>query len=177
LTLETALLVTTAEAEESLATWRRRYLAETVRRQIPAHVTVLYPFVPAEELTSELDDALRQLYAPLAGFEYALATVETFPGYAWLAPDPAAPFLTLIEQTRACFPDHPPYGDPDLDPIPHCTVGAAENPEALEALLVDLRAGLAPRLPIACRAMAVRLYRERDDGTWCEHAAYPLGRG
>ena len=175
MTLETALLVTTAEAEESLAAWRRRYLAETVRRQIPAHVTVLYPFARPDELTSELDDSLRELYASVDAFEYALTAVETFAGSAWLAPEPAAPFLALIELTRERFPAYPPYGDPDLEPIPHCTVGAAEEPEELESMYADLRAGLAPQLPIACRAVAVRLYRERDDGMWCEHAAYPLG--
>jgi len=176
LTLETALLVTTAEAEEHLGPWRNRYLADTVRRQIPAHVTVLYPFASADELTHELDDSLRTLYASVDTFEYALTTVETFPGFAWLAPEPEAPFRALIELTRARFPAYPPYGDPDLEPIPHCTVGAAGEPAGLESMLAELRAGLESRPPIVCQAVAVCLYREREDGTWCEHAAYPLGR-
>lgn len=176
MTLETALLVAASEAEETLAGWRRRHLAETVERGIPAHVTILYPFARPEELTSELDESLRELYASVDAFDYALTTVATFPGSAWLAPEPAEPFLALIEMTRMRFPAYPPYGDPDLEPRPHCTVGAAEDPFALERMLAELRAGLDPALPISCRASAVLLYRERDDGTWYEHATYPLGR-
>ena len=176
MTLETALLVTTAEAEEHLGPWRSRYLADTVRRQIPAHVTVLYPFASADELTSELDDSLRTLYASVDTFEYALTTVETFPGFAWLAPEPEAPFLALIELTRARFPAYPPYGDPDLEPIPHCTVGAAEEPGGSSRCSPSCAPASSHALPIVCQAVAVGLYREREDGTWCEHAAYPLGR-
>ncbi len=173
---ETALLVATSEAEELLVGWRRRHLADTVRRGIPAHVTVLYPFVPPSELTAELDASLRSLYATLDRFEFALTTVESFPGHVWCAPEPSAAFLALIEATRARFPDYPLYGDPKLDPTPHCTVGAADEPEALARMLAEVRAGLSPSLPVRCHADAVLLYRERDDGSWVEHASYPLRR-
>ncbi len=170
----TALVVLTPEAEAVLAPWRRRFLSATVDRGIPAHVTVLFPFVPAREIDGEVDDAAHQLFAAVAPFEYELASVASFPGYAWLAPEPADPFLDLIARTRARFPEYPPYGDPDLEPVPHCTVGAAEAPECLAAIVAELRPALAASLPISCRATAVTLLEEHDDETWSARASFAL---
>ena len=68
---------------------------------------------------------------------------------------------TLIAATRAAFPDHPPYGDPTLEPVPHCTVGGDAGDEdderTLAAMLAELRDGLGPSLPLACRAEAATL--------------------
>jgi hypothetical protein len=142
-------------------------------------VTVLYPFVPAVRVDAGLEAGLRALYAPFATFAYDLLRVESFPGVAWLAPEPSAPFLELIAATRAAFPDHPPYGDPTLEPVPHCTVGgdAGEDVDdrAFEEMLASLRDGLGPALPIACRAEAVTLLVEQADGTWRRGPVFPLG--
>lgn len=173
----TALVVLAAEAEAPLLPWRRRYAASAVERRIPAHVTVLFPLVPAAEVDERLLSRLRDLYAPGAPFAYELARLESFPGVAWLAPEPTAPFDELIARTRAAFPAHPPYGDPTLDPVPHCTVGVAEEAH-LEPVLAGLRSGLVPLLPIRCVAREVSLLEEHPDGTWSLRAALPLeGKG
>ena len=100
-----------------------------VERGIPSHVTILFPLVPAAEVDDDLLSELRGLVPPAhARSAYELARLETFPGVAWLAPDPAAPFHVLIERTRAAFPHCPPYGDPALEPVPHCTVGVTDDP-------------------------------------------------
>ncbi len=173
----TALVVVADAADETLAPWRRRFHAWSVERGIPAHLTILFPFVAAARVDAELLAGLRALYAPVAPFAYELARVESFPGVAWLAPEPAAPFLELIAATRAAFPDQPPYGDPALEPVPHCTVGGdagdMEN-EALAAMLAELRDGLGAALPLACRAEAATLLVEQADGTWAEGAAFPF---
>ena len=174
----TALVVVADAADAVLAPWRRRFHAWSVERRIPAHLTVLYPFVAADRVDDELEASLRALYQPLAPFSYALARVESFPGVAWLAPEPSAPFLELIAETRAAFPEHPPYGDPTLEPVPHCTVGGdtGEHVEgsALGEMLAELREGLGATLPIACRADAVTLLVEQVDGTWRRGPAFPL---
>jgi hypothetical protein len=62
--------------------------------------------------------------------------------------------------------------------MPHCTVGgdAEEDVDdrALEEMLTELRTGLGPLLPIACRAAAVALLVEQADGTWRPGPAFPL---
>jgi 2'-5' RNA ligase len=173
----TALVVVTPEVEELLAPWRRRFLRTTVERGIPAHITVLFPFVPADEIEGRVEERVRELYAAVAPFTYALASVESFPGYAWLAPRPDAPFLDLMARTHATFPEYPPYGDRDVPAVPHCTVGAADEPEALAEIVTELRSALAADLPVKCRAEAVTLLEEGRDGIWATRATFALSAG
>ena len=173
-TARTALVVVADAVEDVLAPWRRRYNASAVERRIPSHVTILFPLVPAAEAEDDLLSELRGLYRPLAPFAYELSRLETFPGVAWLAPDPAAPFHALIERTRAAFPQCPPYGDHGLEPVPHCTVGVTEEARALEAMVAELRSKLGPATPIRCEATAVALLAEHADGTWSTRAEFPF---
>jgi 2'-5' RNA ligase len=170
----TALVVVTREAEPVVSPWRLRYLRATVERGIPAHVTILFPFVPAGAVGAELAARLRDLYAPVEPFRCDLASVDSFPGYAWLSPEPAARFLELIAITRRAFPELPPYGDPDLAPVPHCTIGADDDPTRLDEIVAELRAGLDPQLPIRCKVEAITLLEELDDETWIERESFPF---
>jgi 2'-5' RNA ligase len=169
-----ALVVVASEAEPVVAAWRHRYHGHSVARGVPPHVTVLFPFVPTAGLEDDVCEELRRLYAPLATFAYDLVSVETFPTSAWLAPEPAGPFLDLIAITRAAYPEHPPYGDPELVPVPHCTVGVADDAAAVEEMARELRARLGPHLPIRCRAGELTLLEERPDGTWATRATFPF---
>jgi 2'-5' RNA ligase len=134
----------------------------------------LLELVPATTIGDDLLSTLRALYSPVAPFGYRLTRVEAFPTVAWLAPEPAAPFLELIARTFEALPDHPPYGDPLLEPVPHCTVGVVDAPAALQPVLDGLRAGLEPLLPIRCEARAATLLEERDDRTWVVHTRFPF---
>ena len=169
----TALVVVTREAERVLAPWRLRFLRATVERGIPAHVTVLFPFVAADRVEGTLP-ALRELYASVAPFTCELASVESFPGYAWLAPRPTERFLDLIAITCRAFPDYPPYGGLELEPIPHCTVGAEDDPARLGEIVAELREALGPTLPLRCRVDRVTLLEELPDATWLQRHAFPL---
>jgi len=170
----TALVVVADDAEEATAPWRRRYNRSAVERLLPAHVTILFPLVPAAAMDDGLLSTLRALYSPFAPFGYRLTRVDSFPTVAWLAPEPAAPFLELIARTSEAFPDNPPYGDAMLEPVPHCTVGVVDAPAELQPAIEELRAGLEPLLPIRCEARAATLLEERDDRTWAVHTRFPF---
>ena len=169
-----ALVVVAAEAEAVVGDSRLRYGREAVERGLPAHLTILFPFVPATEIDDGLLEGLRQLYAPIGSFAYDLASVEAFPDAAWLAPRPAEPFHELVEITRQAFPALPPYGDPDLAVVPHCTIGTDDDPDRVEAMVRELQGVLGPRLPIRCRSDEVVLLCEGAGGTWARRAAFPL---
>ncbi len=169
-----ALVVVAAEAEPVVDGWRRRYQRESVERGIPPHITVLFPFVPAGELDDEILTILRRLYAPVRPFAYDLASVESFPDAAWLAPVPVEPFHELVARARRAFPGFPPYGDPGHVVVPHCTLGTDDEPERVDAMVHELREALGPRLPIRCRAHEVVLVGEQPDGRWVRHEAFPL---
>jgi 2'-5' RNA ligase len=170
----TALIVVAGAAEHLLAPWRRRFDPLAVARRIPAHITILFPFVPPVEVDGHLLERLGDLYSSVAAFDYALGSVRRFPSVAWLAPDPAAPFLALIERTYAVFPDYPPYGDPTLDPVPHCSIGVADDQESVDAIARALETGLRSALPIRCAADEVTLLEERPDGQWSTRTTFPF---
>jgi len=169
-----ALVVVAIEAEPVVSEWRLRYLRESVERGIPPHLTILFPFAPPAEIGDEMLEALRSLYAPIAGFAYQLVSVEAFSDAAWLAPEPVEPFLELVATTRSAFPAYPPYGDPEYVAVPHCTLGTDEDPVAVDEMVRELRKGLGPRLPIRCHARDVALVGELSNGNWMTRASFPL---
>ena len=167
-----ALVVVVPEAEPVVSAWRRRFHSHSVERGIPPHITILFPFVPLGALDDGVLEALRRLYGPLRPFGFDLVSVETFPTTAWLAPAPAAPFLDLVAITRAAYPEYPPYGDPELVAVPHCTVGTDDDPGVVGEMARELRAGLGPQLPIRCRAAELTLLEERPDQSWATRATF-----
>ena len=170
----TALIVASPEAEPVVAPWRRRYASKSVERGVPPHITILVPLVPAAAIDANLLTRLRALFDPVRPFDYELATVEWFPAVVWLAPDPAAPFHELIVRTRDAFPEYPPYGDPTLEPVPHCTIGVDDDPTRIAEMLAELRQALGPSLPIRCRATSVDLLEQREDESWLLRERFPL---
>jgi 2'-5' RNA ligase len=169
-----ALVVVAAEAEVVVGEWRLRYERESVERGIPPHLTVLFPFVPAIAIDDDTLVELRRLYAPVRPFGYELASVESFPDAAWLAPVPAEPFHELVARARRAFPALPPYGNPEHVVVPHCTIGTDDDPERVEAMVRELHERLGPCLPIRCRANEVVLVGEQAHGSWVRHEAFPL---
>jgi hypothetical protein len=90
---------------------------------VPAHVTLVAPFLPREELTEGLVGELTTLFADVVPFSFDLDEVCAFPsGVVYLAPHPAAPFRQLTAELTRRFPEHPPYGGRFTDIVPHLTV-------------------------------------------------------
>ena len=96
------------EAERYIARYRERY-DPSARRNVPAHVTVLYPFMPP----ADIDDAVRAQLAAIARavpcFDYRLAETRRFPVALYLAPQPDASFAALTDAIFRAFPDYPPF--------------------------------------------------------------------
>jgi 2'-5' RNA ligase len=172
-----ALVVVAAEADPVVREWRERFQPAAVARRLPPHLTILFPFVPVAQLDDAVSSLLGRLYAPFRPFAYELASVESFPDAAWLAPVPSAPFHELVAAARTAVPALPPYGDPEHVVVPHCTVGVEDDPTRVAEMVRELREGLGPRLPIRCRADEVVLLAEDVDGTWARRGAFPLRGG
>ena len=167
---ESALIVEVPEAEPLVGDWRARH-DWSAQRGVPAHITVLYPFVPAERFDERLHAELRELFAAHPSFSFSLPRVARFPEVAWLAPDPVEPFKSLIDAVASRYPDHPPYEGVHEEVIPHLTVA-----EGSTDLQDEVDAALTPSLPIAAQATAVSLFLEDASGWWSRGELYPLGR-
>ena len=163
-----ALIVVVPEAEPLVHEWRLRY--DNAELGIPAHVTLIFPFVPAEEIGQGLIAELGELFAAQPAFEFTLARVGRFADVAWLAPDPSDPFRRLTALILSRHPDYPPYEDIHEEVLPHLTVAMGDA-----TLQDEVDAALTPHLPIAAHAAEVTLLVEDESDHWSESERFPLG--
>jgi 2'-5' RNA ligase len=135
---------------------------------LPAHITVLYPFVPAHAINSALEAAVVDVLAGVAPFRFRLAGVSSFPGVLYLEPRPAEPFRELTEAFCARWPEFPPYGGEFDEIVPHLTVSTGDVPSGLIARLE-------PLLPIEANAREVWLLTQGVDRRWRTRKRFHLG--
>ena len=77
---------------------------------IPAHVTVVYPFLPVQAISSDVIQSLSELFAGLPQFHAEFSEIRRFPGVLYFAPNEDAPFRRLTERVVERYPEAPPYG-------------------------------------------------------------------
>ena len=175
---ESALLVPVPAAEPAVGQHRAR-LDEAARDGVPAHITVLYPFLPLAGIDEPLLAALGRLFAGHAAFQFVLDKVGWFgEEVVWLGPHDPAPFTALTELAFRAFPSCPPYRGQITEVIPHLTIGHGGGPQALGAAAESVR----PCLPIEAAATEVTLMAGprpgipgMPPGQWRTIAALPLG--
>jgi hypothetical protein len=176
---ETILLLPVPAAEPAVGRHRAR-LVDSARGGVPAHITVLYPFLPPAQISGQLLASLGRLFAGFAAFEFTLDRVGWFgEEVVWLGPRDLAPFRALTSAAFAAFPSCPPYGGQHAGPhCPHLTIGKAGERQALSAAAESVR----PCLPIEATAAEVVLMAGPNPGTpgtppgqWRTVATFPLG--
>ncbi|MER7204785.1 2'-5' RNA ligase family protein [Streptomyces sp. CB01635] len=148
-----------------------------VRAPFPAHITVLYPFLPAARITPEVHAELAALFADRAPFVLTFAEFRRYPGVLYLPPAPDHPVRALTRAVRERWPEAVPYrgvfGPEGLDP--HLTLANDEGPETYERAYDALERELRPMLPVTARVDSVRLI-VTDGRAWEDSAVYDLGR-
>jgi hypothetical protein len=170
---ESALLVPVPEAEPLVGAWRQRY-DDSARTGVPAHLTVLYPFLEPEDIAEEDLVELARVFASVPATPFRLVAARRFSrGVLYLAPEPETFFRDLTNRIWAAYPGRPPYRGLFLDVIPHLTVAQSAD----HTLLDDIERAVAPGLPIAGRAGEVWLMLRGDDEHWRAGHRFPLGRG
>jgi 2'-5' RNA ligase len=160
--MRTALVVVAPEAESLVGDLRERYDHPAGGLGVPAHITLLFPF-------GDDPEGLEELFAAAAAFDFELARTERFveQPILYLAPDPAEPFVRLIEALIARYPEFPPFRGEYTAIVPHLTIGY-DVPE-------DVEERLKPSLPIRARAETVTWLAEQPDGRWRERRRFALG--
>lgn len=159
---ESALVVLVPAAEPCVGALRLRY-DPVARLGMPAHVTLLHPFVDPREITAAIVDRVRGALANVRAFAFRLDEIARFPETIWLAPEPATPFIALTEALAAAFPSHPPYGGRFPTIVPHLTVAHVTGDGS--AMENELRGNLQRLGPVASTCSAVDLMDDTS-GTW-----------
>jgi 2'-5' RNA ligase len=166
--IESALIVEVPDAETAVGRWRS-LLDPVSLVGIPAHITILYPFV--DRTAEHTLQAIRDIAASVPAFSFTLQSVARWPNVVYLAPTPVEPFRDLTRRVMERWPNLRPYDGKFDDIVPHLTVADNLKNEHLAATISD---DVQAHLPISARAREVSLW-VTDGASWTAHTTFPLG--
>lgn len=171
--MESALIVPVPAAEPVVGRWRNAY-DPAANWGIPAHVTILYPFMPPDRIDDAVLTRVAAVIGSVTAFEFALDSVSRFgTAVLYLEPKPADRFTALIAATAAEWPDYPPYEGAHDEVIPHLTIAHTGRGASFEAIASRVR----DQLPIRTRAESVSLLTGSPlPGSWKTVTTFSLGR-
>lgn len=164
-----AVVVPVPEAEPLVSPWRSRFDASAARG-MPAHITILYPFLRPRRLTDDVIALLVDACARQPALDVVFRRTARFTEVLYLDPDPADGLLRLTFDLADHWPQAPPYNGEFDEIIPHLTVAQGVGEDVLDAVDSELSASL----PLAARLAEAHLLV--FDGTrWRERARLPFG--
>ena len=132
--VESAILIKVPQVE-SLVGRHRRDLDPSAKWGVPAHVTLLYPFLPPSEIDANVLGRVATCVSGHRAFEVHFARAKWFgEEVLWLAPEPDLSFRRLTAALFAVFPETPPYGGSIADPTPHLTVAYRAGVPLMQAV-------------------------------------------
>ncbi|MDH6113878.1 2'-5' RNA ligase [Kitasatospora sp. MAP12-15] len=167
---QTGLIVRIPEAEPAVGAWRER-LDPSARSGVPAHVTVLFPFLHEDLIDAHIRAAIADPLGSYPAFDVRFETFGRFPGILYLAPesDGQRQFLQLTHAVADRWPEVPPFEGRFAELVPHLTVAQSQEAEVLD----EVEAALTGILPIAARVSSVELM-VTDGRTWRQRASFAL---
>jgi 2'-5' RNA ligase len=168
---ETALICRVPEAERYIAHHRQRF-DPPARRNVPAHVTILYPFMAPELIDAQVLAELQAISGTVPRFAYRLRETRRFPSSLYLAPEPGDGFNALTQGVFARFPEFPPFAGQFATVVPHVTVAHGDEPQLCE-IEVELRIAL-PGGGVAAHCEEMVLIENRT-GIWQPMHTFTLG--
>ena len=164
----TTALVIALPAAEKLLDAARHVDPGLVRPGIVAHVTALYPFLPAARLTAEAEQEVRELAGTHPPAAVVLTEILTLPGFA-AAPAPA--LQPVADAACARWPGLLPYGGRfGPQPDAHLTIAMGGTVGELARIAETVR----PLLPVHDHAEALNLVELTETG-WRVRLTAPFG--
>jgi hypothetical protein len=115
---QSGLIVEIPEADPVVGRHRARLDASALLG-IPAHITVLFPFMPPGTMDDTVLAELEQVLAPVSRFPIRLDHTAWFgDDVLWLAPSDPDPFRALTQRVFQAFPAFPPFQGRFDDVVP-----------------------------------------------------------
>jgi len=166
-----ALVIEVPQAEELVGPFRQKY-DPVAPLGMPAHVTVLFPFVSVDDICEELLTDLWEHFASVPRFTFTLRRLGQFSDVLFLVPEPREPLDRLIEVTCERYPGYPPYGGSVEKPDPHLTIAHAEDPAELARICTEVEVLMSEEI-IEVEVGEVSLMTH-EEGKWRRRQAFPL---
>lgn len=171
---ESALVIPVPEAEPLVRPFRERY-DPSAALGVPAHITLLHPFIAPERIGADTLDKATACFRAFAPVEYSLTEVRRFPAETlYLAPEPDEPFRKLTMTIWDRFPETPPYGGAWPDIVPHLSVGRFADARQLERAADELDRIAETAPPIRAHASTAVLI-VNTTGRWVIRETFKLG--
>ena len=146
---QTAVIAPVPEADRLVGDYRQ-HLDASAEWGVPAHVTVLYPFLAPHEVDEQVIATLTAAVTSVPAFDCRFAQARWFgQDVLYLVPEPSQSFRELTAAVWRAFPQHPPYGGAHEDVVPHLTV--AERRLADLPTLEAAERAVQPCLPLTAR--------------------------
>jgi hypothetical protein len=166
-----AFAVKVPSAEPLVGDLRQRFDA-TTKLGVPAHITVLVPFMDPQHITPAILDRAQHALNRVAAFSFSLSRVARFPATAYLVPESPEPFIAMTKALVDVFSDFQPYGGEHEGVVPHLTV-AHGNPSEADAAAAELQRRLDAFGGIKADCASVVLI-ENSTGYWEEMHVFHL---
>jgi 2'-5' RNA ligase len=166
--LESALILPVPEVQPLVDRWRIA-TSEAAQLGAPAHVTLLFPWLPAPVGPEGLQRArcALQSFPPIT---LTFTQVRRWPRVIWLLPEPEAAVRAMTAVLMNAFPECPPYGGEFPDLQPHLTV-AEGTEEALDRIEPEVIQALAESGPVTVTVDSVAVPERQEDRRWqIEHS-------
>ena len=166
---QTAIVVPVPAAEPVVAAWRERF-DDSGAQGMPAHITVLYPFLAAERLTGPTLARLRNICAESPTLDVVFTRTGHFPDVLYVEPEPASGLQQLTAAIAEQWPEAPPYGGRYDEVVPHLTVATGADAAALS----EVETAVTRQLPLRAWLVEARIY-VFGGGRWQQEARLPFG--
>jgi 2'-5' RNA ligase len=166
--VETAVLLCVPEADPLVGGWRKAG-DPSASHGVPAHVTLLYPFLPWERVDPGVLAELEWFFTGVDAFEVRFDDLGEFADHGVLYLDPVGDHLDELAGALARrWPETPPYGGAVEAPYAHLTVLRDDDP-AVRSRAAD---AVRPGLPLTAVAARAALWACDEHGTWTERAVF-----
>ena len=172
MSFETALLIVPPRDVQVFSfPLREQYDTDAFKKNLPAHLTLLYPFVPLDlvEQAVETLSALCREYPP---FELTLDRYGTFPDTLFLEPSNPEPLIQLHRSLAEAFPDYPVYlGEHGQALHPHLTLARVAPPQTIHHISLPP----VPSFTFPVDKLHLYLGSTTEDIAFIPRAVIPLG--
>jgi len=148
---ESVILIPVQRADPIVRKWREKYDAVALHG-IPAHITLLFPFQPPNEINTQTIEKLKQVFVNVKQFAFFLEKINTFPFVIFLEPSARSMFIILTKEIIRAFPKYPQYGGKFRSITPHLTVGQLSSEQKIDSIKKRIVKDIQNKLPIKSKA-------------------------
>jgi hypothetical protein len=142
---------------------------------MPAHVTLMYPFLERDSIDETVRTALRLMFNPMRPFDVTFERSTRDDGLLYLPPEPPAAFVALHQLIRRTWPTMLPYeGKYGNVYKPHLSIAyGAEGRLDPDGVFGPMEEALSAHLPLRSQARSVWLV-VRLDNHWVHQGTFAL---